>query len=57
MSETRASWTRRFFAYLIDNIIVEVIWIGLILILGLVSPIEIVELPDFEFENEILYAK
>ena len=49
MSETRASWTRRFFAYLIDNIIVEVIWIGLILILGLVSPIEIVELPDFEF--------
>ena len=49
MSEIRASWTRRFFAYLIDNIIVEVIWIGLILILGLVSPIEIVELPDFEF--------
>ena len=49
MSETRASWTRRFFAYLLDNIIVEVIWIGLVLILGLVSPIEIVELPEFEF--------
>jgi uncharacterized RDD family membrane protein YckC len=49
MSETRASWTRRFFAYLVDNIIVEVIWIGLILILGLVLPIDIVELPDFEF--------
>ena len=39
MSEFRiASWTRRFFAYLIDNIVIELMLIVLFVILGMFLP-------------------
>ena len=39
MSEIRiASWTRRFFAYLIDNIVIELMLIVLFVILGMFLP-------------------
>ena len=47
MSEfKRASWTRRFIAYTIDNIIVEVFWIVLIVGLIALTPLSLNEVID-----------
>ena len=46
MSEFRiASWTRRFFAYLIDNIVIELMLIVLFFILGIFLPSGFVSYP------------
>ena len=46
MSEFRvASWTRRFFAYLIDNIVIELMLIVLFFILGILIPSGFVSYP------------
>ena len=46
MSEFRiASWTRRFFAYLIDNIVIELMLIVLFFILGIFIPSGFVSYP------------
>ena len=47
MSEfVRASWSRRFIAYTIDNIIVEVFWIVLIIGLIALTPLSLNDVID-----------
>ena len=55
MSEfKRASWSRRFIAYTIDNIIVELFWIVLIIAIVGVTPIDRSDVFDIiDPENEL----
>ena len=55
MSEfKRASWSRRFIAYVIDNVIVELFWIGLIAGLVIFTPVSVSDIFDIiDPENEL----
>ena len=55
MSEfKRASWSRRFIAYVIDNVIIEVLWIALIMGLIVFTPVDLNEVIDvIDPENEL----
>ena len=55
MSEfKRASWSRRFIAYVIDNVIIEVFWIALIMGLIVFTPVDLNEVIDvIDPENEL----
>ena len=55
MSEfVRASWSRRFIAYVIDNVIVELFWIVLIAGLIIFTPAEVSDIFDIiDPENEL----
>ena len=55
MSEfKRASWSRRFIAYVIDNVIIEVFWIVLIMGLIVFTPVDLNEVIDvIDPENEL----
>ena len=55
MSEfKRASWSRRFIAYTIDNIIVELFWIVLIAGLIIFTPADVSDIFDIiDPENEL----
>ena len=53
MSEfKRASWSRRFIAYVIDNVIVEMFWIVLIAGLVVFTPVDISDIFDIIVEPE-----